>query len=152
MWQTQWDVAAGQEGSQHHLEEDEESLEERLAAVPENISRPLLGEDLLAVHVADKLLLIELYGQSQAGIFHRGRVPQQVRGPCRLTEEKIHLTHRQILSILKQQKWIKKDLKSSNCNIAVCLRSIHTSLHQLYSELLGISSYFPVLQRGTINI
>ena len=76
------DEAAGKDGCEDDLEEDTESLEERLAAIPENISGPLLGQDLLAVHVADKLLLVELYGESQTGIFHRGGVPQQVRGPC----------------------------------------------------------------------
>ena len=34
------------------------------------------------------------------------------------------------------------------------LRGVYTSLQQLYSKLLGIASYFPVLlyQEGTINI
>ena len=76
------DEAAGKDGCEEDLEEDTDSLDERVATVPEDVSRPLLGEDLLAVHVANKLLLVELYGESQTGIFHRGGVPQEVRCPC----------------------------------------------------------------------
>ena len=58
------DEAAGKDWCEDDLEEDTDSLDDRVAAIPEYVSRPLLGEDLLAVHVAHKLLLIELYGES----------------------------------------------------------------------------------------
>ena len=73
------DKAKDIEWSQEHLEDDEESLDERMSSVPENVAGPLLGQDLLAVHVTHKLLLIEFYGQPQSRIFHRGRVPQHMR-------------------------------------------------------------------------
>ena len=127
-------MARREDGSHHHLEEDEDSLDERMSSVPENVAGPLLGQDLLAVHVAHKLLLIELYGQPQSGIFHGGRIPQQVRRAGGLTEEKVHLP--QIREI-------------TSCRTTHDLRRVLAHPHQLDGELLGLSGYFSVFLKLT---
>ena len=64
------------EGGEDELQQEVQRLERGGLVLPLDPAVPLLTQCLLAVHVADKLFVIVLDCQPQAGVPHRVRVPE----------------------------------------------------------------------------
>ena len=57
-------MAKSKNWSEEYLKKDVDDLDPKGVAMPRSVPNPLLGQDLLAIHVANKFFLIDLHSKA----------------------------------------------------------------------------------------